>query len=87
MYKVVDRRSLNSDMLIGHQAVTMKIVGSGDDCDGEAWRIGVQVVGMKRQFTAIAVNRHPPLVNQHKSEAGHEPMQQVGTNDFRCICF
>ena len=86
MYKVVDGRSLDGDMLIGHKAVAVKIVGSGDDGDGEAWRIGVQVIGVKRQFSPIVMNRHPAFVNQHKGEAGNESLSQVGTKDFRCIC-
>ena len=87
MYEVVDGWGLDSDMLIGHQAVAVKIVGSGDDIDREARRIGVQVVGVKRQFTAIVVNRHPPFVNQHKGEAGHESALQVTTKDLHRICF
>ena len=74
-------------MLVGHQAKTVEIVGGGDDVDGESWRICVQVVGMNRQFTAIVMNRHPPSVNQHKGEAGNESVHQVGTKDFRSICF
>ena len=37
MNEVVDGWSLYGDMLIGHQAVTMEIIGGGDDGDGEAW--------------------------------------------------
>ena len=87
MHEVVDGRDLDGDMLISHQAVAVKIVGRGDDVNGEARRIGVQVVGMKRQFTTIVVNRHPPFVNQHKGEAGNESPQQVATKDFYRICF
>ena len=87
MYEVVDGWCLDGDMLIGHQAVAVKVVGSGDDVDGEARRIGVQVVGVKRQFTAIVVNRHPAFVNYHKGEAGHESALQVATKDFHRICF
>ena len=83
MYEVVDGRSLNGDMLVGHQAVAVEIVGSGGDGNRESRRIGVEVVGVKRQFPAIVMNRHPSFVNQHKADAGHEPMQQVGTKDFR----
>ena len=39
MYEVVDGWRLDGDMLIGHQAVTVEIVGSGDDGNGESWRI------------------------------------------------
>ena len=46
MYEVVDGWRLDGDVLIGHQAKAVEIVGSGDDIDGEAWRIGVQVVGV-----------------------------------------
>ena len=87
MYEVVDGWNLDGDMLIGHQAVAVKVVGSGDDIDWEARRISVQVVGMQRQFTATVVNRHPPFVNQHESEAGNESPQQVRTKDFRPVCF
>ena len=111
MYEVVDGWCLDGDVLIGHQAKAVEIVGSGDDVDGEAWRIGVQVVGVQRQVvpigfafvrrdsaifeqarTALAapsvvVNRHPPFVNQHKSEAGNESTQKVATKDFRPVCF
>ena len=87
MYKVVDGWCLDGDVLIGHQAKSVEIVGSGDNVDGEAWRIGVQVVGVQRQVAAIVVNSHPPFVNQHEGETGNKSMQQVGTKDFRPICF
>ena len=87
MYKVVDGRCFDGDMFIGYQAKAMEIVGGGDDIDGEAWRIGVQVVGMQRQVAPVVVNRHPPFVNYHKGEAGHESALQVVTKDFHCICF
>ena len=87
MYEVVDGRRLDGDLLIGHQAKAVEIVRGGDDIDGEAWRIGVQVVGVQRQIAAVIVNRHPPFVNQHKGEAGNESTQQVGTKDFRPVCF
>jgi len=45
MNEVAHGWSLNGDMLIGHQAKAVEIVGSGDDIDGEAWRIGVQIGG------------------------------------------
>jgi hypothetical protein len=65
----------------------MEIVGSGNDVDGEAWRIDVQVVGVKCQFSPVVMNLHPPFVNYHKGEAGYESALQVATKDFRCICF
>ncbi len=86
MYEVADGWCLDGDMFIGHQTVAVKVVGSGDDGDWEAWRIDVQVVGVKRQFSPVVMNRHPPFVNHHKGEAGHKSMLQVGTEDFRCIC-
>ena len=87
MYEVVDGWCLDGDMLIGHQAKAVEIVGSGDDIDWEAWRISVQVVGMQRQVAAVVVNRHPPFVNQHKGEAGNESPQQVDTKYFHPVCF
>ena len=53
MYEVVDGWCLDGDMLIGHQTKAVEIVGSGDDIDGEAWRIGVQVVGVERQIVPV----------------------------------
>ena len=41
MNEVMDGRSLYGDMLIGHQAKAMEIVGSGDHIDRKAWRIGI----------------------------------------------
>ena len=87
MNEVAHGWSLNGDMLIGHQAKAVEIVGSGDDIDGEAWRIGVQIVGMQRQIATIVVNRHPPFVNQRKGETGNESPLQVDTKDFRTVCF
>ena len=87
MYKVVDGRCFDGDMFIGYQAKAMEIVGGGDDIDGEAWRIGVQVVGMQRQVAPVVVNRHPPFVNQHKGIAGNESPTQVTTKDFCPVCF
>ena len=45
MYEVVDGWCLDGDMFIGHQTKAVEIVGSGDDIDGKARRIGVEVVG------------------------------------------
>ena len=87
MHEVADGWCLDGDMLIDHQAVAEKVVGGGDNGDGEAWRIDVQVVGVERQFSPVVMNLHPPFVNNHKGEAGQEPMQQVGTKDLRPICF
>ena len=87
MNEVAHGRCFDSDLLIGHQAKAVEIIGSGDDIDGEAWRIGVQIVGMQRQIATIVVNRHPPFVNQRKGETGNESPLQVGTKDFRPVCF
>ena len=81
MYEVVDGRCFDGDVLVGHQAETVEVARGGNDGNGESRGIGVQVVGMQRQFTTVVVNRHPPLVNYHKSEAGHEPVRQVGAQD------
>ena len=87
MYEVVDGWRLDGDVFICHKTATVKVVGGGDDGDGEAWRIDVQVVGVECQFSSIVMNLHPSLVNHHKGEAGQEPMKQVGTQDLRPICF
>ena len=87
MNKVVDGWRLDGEVLIGHQAVAVEIVGSGDDVDWKAWRISVQVALVQRQIASIVVNRQPSFVNQHKGEAGNESPQQVGTKDFRSISF
>jgi hypothetical protein len=42
---------------------------------------------VERQFPPIVMNFHPSYVNNHKGEAGQEPMQQIGTKDLRTICF
>ena len=87
MYEVAHGWCLDGNMLVSHQTVAMKVVGNGDDVEGEAWRIGVQVVGMQRQVAPVVVNRHPPFVNQHKGIAGNESPTQVTTKDFCPVCF
>ena len=87
MYEVVDGWNLDGDMLIGHQAEAVKVVGCRNDGDWEAWRIDVQVVRVKCQFSPVVMNPHPPFVNDHKGEAGHKSMFQVGTKDLHRIFF
>ena len=87
LHKVAHGGCLDGDMLVGHQAIAVEIVGGGDDGDWEAWRIGVQVVGVEGQIAAVVMYRHPPFVDQHKGEAGNESSQQVDTKDFRSVCF
>ena len=83
--EVVDRRRLDGDVLVGHQAVAVDVARGGDDIDGEARRIDVQVVGVERQFAPVVVNRHPPPVHQHEGEAGHESALQAAAQDFRRV--
>ena len=85
MHEVVDGRRFDSNVFIGHQAVAVDVARGGDDVDGEAWRIDVQVVGVERQFAAVVANRHPPPVHQHEGEAGHESALQVAAQYFRRV--
>ena len=77
VHEVVECGGIDGGVLVGHQAQSVEVVGGGDDDDGEAGRIGVEVVGMECQLATIVANRQPPLLHQRKDVAGEETLRLV----------
>ena len=77
MHEVVERGCIYGSVLVGHQTEAAEVVGGGDDGNGKARRVGVEVVGMKCQLATVVANCHPPPFNQRKDVAGKETLLLV----------
>ena len=58
----------------------MKVVGGGNDRDGKAGRVGIEVVGMERQFATVVADCQPAPFNQREDIAGEESLRLVRGN-------